>query len=368
MHDIISSNDDWVLLQGFFPAGWKEKAKELGALTRQRGIKDPESLMRMLLIHLADGCSLRETVVRAKLAEIANISDVALLKRLKKSSEWLQWIACEMVKTLGGTVKKPEWVNGYNVRLVDATVITEPGSTGTDWRMHYSLRLFGLACDFLKVTKPTVGESFSRFPVHEGDLFIGDRGYSTIKGIKHVLFHKGDVIVRLRNKSMTLHNRDGSTFNLLEQFNSLEYGQIGHWNLKVADTGRKWISFRLCSIKKSPKMAEYAIKKAKKIMNKKQRTINPETLELHRYFFVITTVPEEKLSPEQVVLLYRARWQIELAFKRLKSILGFGHLPKYDDDSAKAWLHGKLVVALLAQSLIDCGHFFSPWGYLFSKD
>lgn len=368
MNNKISLSDDWILLQGFLPPGWKKKAKELGALTRQRGIKNPESLMRILLIHLADGCSLRETVVRAKLGKIAEISDVALLKRLRKSSEWFQWIAIEMLKTLGGPVEKPEWVNGFNVRLVDATVITEPGSTGTDWRIHYSLKLFGLECDFLQVTPPDGGETLSRFPVKEGDLLIGDRVYSTIKGIEYVLSQKGDVIGRLKNKAMTLKNSDGSVFNLLEQFSSLEYGQIGQWKVKVTDDQKKWINLRLCAIKKSPKAAEYSIKKVKREMKKKQRTIDPVTLKLHKYFFLITTVPEEKLSPEQVLLLYRARWQIELAFKRLKSILGLGHLPKYDENSAKAWLHGKLVVAFLAQSIIDSGYCFSPWGYIFCRD
>jgi hypothetical protein len=363
MNDKISLNEDWLLLKGFLPAGWENKAKELGALTRQRGIKSAETLMRLLLIHLADGCSLRETVVRARLGKIAEISDVALLKRLKKSSDWLKWIAIEMLKTLGGPVEKPEWVKDFDIRIVDATVITEPGSTGTNWRIHYCLKLFGLECDFLEVTSPDGGESLIRFPVKEKDLLIGDRCYSSIKGIKYVLSKKGDVILRLRNK-ISLKNYDGSTFKLLEQFNSLEYGQIGQWKVKVQDTEKKWIHLRLCAIKKSPKAAEYSIKKAKKEMKKKQRKINPVTLELNKYFFLITTVPEEKLSREQILLLYRARWQIELAFKRMKSILGCGHLPKYDEKSAKAWLHGKLVVAFLAQSIIDCGYFFSPWGYI----
>ncbi len=167
---------------------------------------------------------------------------------------------------------------------------------------------------------------------------------------------------------MALKNSDGSVFNLLEQFSSLKYGQIGQWNVKVRDNQKKWINLRLCAIKKSLKAAEYSIKKVKREMKKKQRTIDPVTLKLHKYFFLITTVPEEKLSREQVLLLYRARWQIELAFKRLKSILGLGHLPKYDKNSAKAWLHGKLVVAFLAQSIIDSGYCFSPWGYIFCRD
>ena len=49
-------------------------------------------------------------------------------------------------------------------------------------------------------------------------------------------------------------------------------------------------------------------------------------------------------------------------FKRLKSILAMGHLPKYDDQSSRAWLYGKLLVALLTQRLVHLGSTISPWG------
>ena len=57
------------------------------------------------------------------------------------------------------------------------------------------------------------------------------------------------------------------------------------------------------------------------------------------------------------------RWQIELAFKRMKSIMGLGHLPKFSEASARAWIHGKLLVALLIERLLDVAEHFSPWGY-----
>ena len=62
--------------------------------------------------------------------------------------------------------------------------------------------------------------------------------------------------------------------------------------------------------------------------------------------------------------LYRARWQVELAFKRLKSLFNFGHLPKHDEESAKAWLFGKLLVGLLSETIIEAADSVSPWGYV----
>jgi len=54
------------------------------------------------------------------------------------------------------------------------------------------------------------------------------------------------------------------------------------------------------------------------------------------------------------------RWQIELVFKRLKSLAHLGHVPKRDDRSSRAWLYGKLLVTLLAQKLIRIGRDISP--------
>jgi hypothetical protein len=77
---------------------------------------------------------------------------------------------------------------------------------------------------------------------------------------------------------------------------------------------------------------------------------------------VLTTFPAPEFSLQQVLDHYRFRWQIELVFKRFKQIAQLGHLPKYDQDSAKAWLYGKLFVSLLIEKLIRYARALSPLG------
>jgi IS4 transposase len=91
--------------------------------------------------------------------------------------------------------------------------------------------------------------------------------------------------------------------------------------------------------------------------------VSAASWEAARYVFVWTSLPEEDYPAESVLELYRLRWQIELTFKRMKSLLGLGQLPKHNDESARAWLHGKLFVALLVERLIEEASVFSPWGY-----
>lgn len=356
-------NENWQCLQRFLPAGWEEQARALGAWRRQpRSIASTEALLRLLLIHLADGCSLREAVVRAREGDVASVSDVALLKRLRASGEWLRWMAVEMLQRRSGPSVRPAWLENYRVRVVDASVVCEPGSTGTDWRVHYSLYLYGLQCDEFHITGPKVGESFARFRVSCGDLMLGDRAYGHLKGFRYVLEHGGHFLTRLKNKAFSLRDGVGNMRSLAGLVESLEVGEAGDWSLFGQAKGQADLPLRICALRLSEEAAAESIRRAAKELSKKQRSLDPETLALHRYVILATSLPDS-ISSHQVVELYRARWQVELAFKRLKSIMGLGHLPKEDEESSKAWLHGKLLVSCLAQAIVDEGRFFSPWGY-----
>jgi hypothetical protein len=316
----------------------------------------------VLLIYLADGCSMRETVVRAERGGIATISDVAFLKRLRAAGEWLRWMAVEMLRCRAGTFEAPAWLKGCRVRAVDASVVSEPGSTGTDWRVHYSFDLFGLRCDEFHLTGPKVGESYRRFVVEPGDLMLGDRAYGHLAGFRHVTAHGGQFLSRLKNKAFQLRRTEGGDVSLAQLVEPLPIGEDGNWALVAQAKGQEDLPVRICALRLSEEAAEQSVRRAKKELGKKQRSLDSETLALHRYVILATSLPES-VSARQVLELYRARWQVELAFKRLKSIMGLGHLPKEDEESSKAWLHGKLLVSCLAQAIVDEGRFFSPWGY-----
>jgi hypothetical protein len=83
-------DEDWVVIESLLPPGWKEAARTTGALRRERGFDSPGTLLRVLLMHLVDGCSLRETAARAQAGGLAQVSDVALLNRLRSCGEWFR--------------------------------------------------------------------------------------------------------------------------------------------------------------------------------------------------------------------------------------------------------------------------------------
>ncbi len=334
-------------------------------MQRSRGIVEPETLLRLFLLHVGRGYSLRETAVRARKAGMATISDVGLLKRLRRSESWLRGLCVQLLAENG--VRIPVDEQQHVVRLVDATIVKEPGKTGSQWRIIYSLRLPELACDFFELT-PTLGagngESFTRVPVSRQDLLLGDAGYCSVPSIESVVARGGDVIVRINPQSLPLRDESGNRIDLLTKLQTLtEAGQIGEWRVTLAGTE---VQGRVCALRKSEEAIQQAHRRIERRASKRQTRTKAETWEYAKYVPVFST---ELSSPAGSVLeWYRVRWQIELIFKRLKSLVQLGHLPKYDAQSSRAWLYGKLLMALLTQKLIRVGREFSPWGYFFQRD
>lgn len=358
----VDVREDWEVLVSFLPEGWQQKAKELGALRRCRKFADAGVLLRTLLIHLADGCSLRETAVMAKTGGLVSISDVALLKRLHASGEWFRWLCTETMKKW--VRQQPESVldRDLEVRIIDGSMIKEPGPTGSSWRLHYAISLPDLHCEQVYVTDPSVGESFERFQVAAGELFVGDRLYGTARNIAHVLRVDGQVLVRINHTNLPLRTPDGDKFDLFAHLRTLSGTRLGDWPVRISHEGELF-SGRLCAAKKSAVAAERARQKAKRKAQKAGYRPTAETLEAASYIMAFTTLPRKPYGPRKALELYRGRWQIELVFKRMKSIIGLGHLPKTSEEGIRAWIHGKLFVAFLIEAMIVAGESFFPWGY-----
>ncbi|HEY8671479.1 MAG TPA: IS4 family transposase [Terriglobales bacterium] len=358
------TEEDWAVLLSLFPEGWENQARKTGAMARHRGIAIPETLLRLFLLHVARGYSLRETSVRATESGLATISDVGILKRLRRSEDWLHWLCAQLVSENG--VQMPQTKDRGVVRIVDGTIIKEPGKTGSQWRILYSIRLPDLRCDYFNLTAITgvgTGESFARLPIARHDLILGDAGYSTAAGIAWVVSQGGDVLVRVNPQALPLQEKNGSSFDLLSHLQTLKpAGATGEWRVRLKDTT---IEGRICALRKSEEAIQQAHRRIERKASRKQTKTKPGTWEYAKYVVVFTT--DLSTLTETIMEWYRVRWQIELTFKRLKSLAKLGHLPKYDAQSSRAWLYGKLFVALLTQKLVRIGREISPWGYVLAR-
>jgi hypothetical protein len=314
------------------------------------------------MLHVARGYSLRETVLRAKLAHWADISDVALLKRLRNSEEWLRCLCIELLQEnvayrLGDSFSR-------TIRIVDGTIVREPGETGSQWRILYSIRLPNLVCDFFEVTATVgegSGESLNRLPVDPHELILADAGYCSVAGIEYVWQHGADVLVRVNPQSFVAYSAYGRRISLLPRLRTLsKVDQLGEWRVTLHGQSSSFAG-RVCAVRESDSAIQQAHRRLQRKASKKQMITRPGTLEFAKYVIVFTTISSG--STADILRSYRMRWQIELVFKRLKSLAQLGHVPKHHDRSSRAWLYGKLLITLLAQKLIRIGRDISPSGY-----
>ena len=361
-----AADENWRVLLSLLPDNWEQLAPQSGAVERHRGFGTTEAIFRTLLLHVGKGYSLRETAVQARLAGLAEVSDVTILNRLRQAEDWFR-LLCQLLLEESG-VPLPDPPRGRRVRLLDGTLVKEPGRTGSLWRIHYSVLVPSLICDHLALT-PTRGkgtaETLHRFPAAPGDLVLADRGFCTPGGIETIHQQAADVIVRWRSTSLPLYAPQGERLDLLARLRPLQTDQIGAWPVDVHGE-KQQIAGRICALRKSEAAALKALRKIKRKAQQGGPDPKPETLEFAQYIIVFTTLPAAEFSDSEVLEWYRIRWQIELVFKRLKTLAKLGQLPKHNAASSRAWLYGKLLIALLGQKLIRLGRTISPWGYTLS--
>ena len=228
------ADENWPIVCTFLPKGWKEMARSTGALRRARDIPDAESLLRLLLMHVVNGYSLAETAARASQLGM-ELSAVAVFKRLRASEEWLRWLAEQQ----RGRQRLAVESQGRPVRAVDATTVSEPGSTGTDWRVHYVVNLANLQCDFFELTGVEGGETLRRIPVRAGDIMMGDRIYATPVGVAHVKTAQADIVVRLNRQSLPIFDAAENQLNVLRLFRKMKVGQIAAMDHAGEAPGRR---------------------------------------------------------------------------------------------------------------------------------
>jgi len=246
-------DEDWAAVKSLLPPQWRELARSSGALKGLRKDRSPEALLRTLLLHVGSGHSLRETALRARDAKLADMSDVAVFKRLRKSSAWLHAMCVELFRERGIV---PSRDGGLRMRAIDATTVKEPGRTGSLWHLRYSIDLHSLACDFFRVAGVEGGgggDSLRHFPVIASDHVLADRGCSTAAGLRHVVASGGHVTVRVDTGSLPLRTPDGLPFDLSAALSTLTRADaVGNWPAVATDrSGAVTVAGRVCAIGKS---------------------------------------------------------------------------------------------------------------------
>ena len=298
-------------------------------------------------------------------AGIGQMSDVAVLKRLRSAPPLLEALLIEM---LNRRISEP--VNRdlpLKVRLIDATTVSEPGSTGTDWRLHTTYDPVKGRIDHVELTAVHGGEPFERANIMPGELIIGARGYAHSERILAIQKAGSHVLVRIGHSAIRMWNAEGGLVDPLAFALRLRSGPGRPVRVEsrpglIKGTKGDSCQARLIVVRKSREAADRERRKARTEAQRKGNVPSERTLKAAAFTFLLTTVEKVQAANEDMAERYRVRWQIELAFKRLQSLLGLDALRAKDPLLARAYLLAEMIAAVLIETIAAKCRAISPWG------
>lgn len=341
-------------IEKYLPKDWKEQCRKSKALVRGREIKTAEELLELNLLYLTAGGSFGATSALLNLTTEKRMSKKAVYTRIQNSAEWLRRMSKEMLEENGMKLPKPVWLD-KDVILVDGSELCVKGSRQGDYFLHYAMNLFEFKGN-MKLTGITTGESLTNYEFHKSEIVIGDRGYVSIRGMEYVMKSGADFILRYRKNAFNIYDENRMKVDILtiignlQEFESMSF--TGFYKVK-----NEYRPVRFVAMKKSKKDYEKAARKIENDCKRKNRNSpKQDTLELNKYIILVTGLD---YSDDKILELYRCRWQIELVFKRLKSLFELSKIPSAKPETAEAWFYGKLFLAVLCETILKA-EVFSP--------
>lgn len=344
---------DWKSFEQALPTGWRELAVEyrlIRKLPPHLGAKvtEVDDILRLVLYQVATNSGLESTTAAFAAVGLLTISFVALHKWMKKIGPYLQELVGRTVRQEHAIFAPERWA-GYEVIVVDASCVERPGAKGTTARLHYALRLTDLRPVEAHITDEKGGETLRRMHPEPGQLWIGDRGYANAPSITHAAGRGAAVLIRHNHRSLPLYDANGKLVDVAKKLDHLpKTGRVREWEGWVHPGNSDAIAGRLIAVRLPGDKAAEARKRARKEHGSKA---SEEQLWMAQFVVLFTTVPSSKLTADQLVELYRLRWQVELEFKRAKSLAGLDRLPNFLPETIISWIAAKLLLQQILRAV-----------------
>ena len=333
-------------------------ARTTKAVQRRRGngVEDGTTLLRLCLARGPGGKSLQETAAWAHLNGVAQLTGQSLNERLHRSVDFLAAITHRLLA--GKRAVSPSLWAGRCLHIADGSSLSQPGSKGTDWRLHAVYDLSQSRFRHVQVTDTSGAKSLLRCAPAAGEVLIADRGYAKAKELRACLDPSSpqarDFIVRVGWKALALRDPKGQPFDLIAHMQTLalDAGPRDCAVQAVVGSAKqpKLLPLRLIVVPLPPDKAEINRQKLKRTASKHQDTLDPRSLIAAGFVVLVTSLPGE-IPAEEIASVYRLRWQVELAFKRLKSLIHIDRLPTRTTDGGLSWLYPHLILLLLTEDI-----------------
>ena len=228
----------------------------------------------------------------------------------------MPWVKALLSRMMGAAAQ-PLLEGHLRSFIIDGSTVQGPGAKGTWYRLHLAIDLVKLHLVHGVVTDAHEGEHLAHYPLQDGDVVVVDRGYNQAQ----MWMDQADVgiclVVRYNPHGLHLYDAAGQDIDLEATLKATveteRCSQCGY------ATQTRNASKATCSAHQlPPAQAAEARRRARAAAKKAGRQLKPRTLALAEWVLIFTTVPPAVLPTATVMALYRVRWQVELAIKRLK--------------------------------------------------
>jgi hypothetical protein len=321
-------------------------AQYSGALQRRRAIQTAQHLLQYILLYALSDFSLSLLGAWGTMLGWGSLNKNAVRKRLRNSVAWLGRLVVLLL--LRGQLELPHHA-GTRIRLIDASLITLVGNPKASFRLHLSFDLSAGRVDGVALTSLHEGESLTRWSFAANEICLADRYYGVPRGIGHLLGAGAQFVVRVGWRNLPLQDQDGQPFSPIAWLRAIASDPAA-----APAEARVWVCvphgrfpIRLVARAMPCAKAELKRKAMRAEAHKKQRQVDERSLLAAGFVMVVSNLPPT-WSAAQILALYRFRWQVELVFKRLKSLLTLDQLRLTQDPAlAQVVLLAKILVALL---------------------
>jgi Transposase DDE domain len=344
MQELDLNDAEWEeVVKKRLPGELEVQARQLKAWSRQRELRSVSDLLRALLVYACCHFSFRELGMWALLKGVGSLSERAWRKRLDRSRAWISWLLSELL----GAHQTPSWMptGAGRILLIDATRFKTPGGTGDDVRLHQSYELRAGRMEQVQLTDRHQAESLAHFVLQPGDLVVTDAGYAVDSSVERTRQSQSMLLQRTAASQVHLEDEQGRVIGLRARIKHLPGNcltELRAW-VRLPHSGERAPVRVLCYRLPAEQARKARERKAAKLRKKHGPHYNQELVWWASWVLLVTTTDAAQWSGRDLLRLYRARWQIELLFKRIKQCLHLHAVPVKDWHRASSLLHLHLI-------------------------